>query len=78
MVTIGRGSEIYAADYDLIVKGGRVIDPSLHVDAIREFGSEIPILGVCLGMLVGFVNLLKVTNVLTPRKTKLEEEPPER
>lgn len=36
VVTIGRGSETFAADYDLIVKGGRVIDPSLHVDAIRD------------------------------------------
>ncbi len=36
VVTFGRGSELFAADYDLIVKGGRVIDPSLRVDAIRD------------------------------------------
>ena len=27
-----------ATDYDLIIKGGRVIDPSLHVNAIRDVG----------------------------------------
>ena len=36
VVTFGRGSELFAADYDLIVRGGRVIDPSLRVDAIRD------------------------------------------
>jgi dihydroorotase len=38
-VTFARGPELLAADaadYDLIVKGGRVIDPSLRVDAIRD------------------------------------------
>ena len=35
-VTFARGSELLAADYDLIVKGGRVIDPSLRVNAIRD------------------------------------------
>ena len=34
--TLARGSELLAADYDLIVKGGRVIDPSLRVNAIRD------------------------------------------
>jgi dihydroorotase len=36
VVTFGRGSDLFAADYDLIVRGGRVIDPSLRVDAIRD------------------------------------------
>ena len=43
VVTFARGSEPLAADskqlaadYDLIVRGGRVIDPSLRVDAIRD------------------------------------------
>ena len=36
VVTFARGPELLAADYDLIVKGGRVIDPSLRVDAIRD------------------------------------------
>ena len=43
VVTFARGSEPLAADskqlaadYDLIVKGGRVIDPSLRLDAIRD------------------------------------------
>ena len=43
VATFARGSELLAADseqlaadYDLIVKGGRVIDPSLRVDAIRD------------------------------------------
>ena len=35
-VTFARGSELLAADYDLIVKGGRVIDPSLRVNAVRD------------------------------------------
>ena len=35
-VTCARGSKTLAADYDLIVKGGRVIDPSLRVNAIRD------------------------------------------
>ena len=36
VVTFARGSQLLAADHDLIVKGGRVIDPSLRVDAIRD------------------------------------------
>ena len=36
VVTFARGSELLAADYDLIVKGGHVIDPSLRVNAIRD------------------------------------------
>ena len=27
---------VFATDYDLILKGGRVIDPSLHVNALRD------------------------------------------
>ena len=36
VVTFARGSELLAADHDLIIKGGRVIDPSLRLDAIRD------------------------------------------
>ena len=36
VVTFAGGSELLAADYDLIVKGGRVIDPSLRLNAIRD------------------------------------------
>ena len=36
VVTFARGAKLLAADYDLIVKGGRVIDPSLRVNAIRD------------------------------------------
>ena len=36
VVTFARGSKSLAADHDLIVKGGRVIDPSLRVNAIRD------------------------------------------
>ena len=35
-VTLARGSRLRAADHDLIVRGGRVIDPSLRVDAVRD------------------------------------------
>ena len=38
VVTFARGSELLAADYDLIVRGGRVIDPSLRFNAIRDVG----------------------------------------
>jgi len=31
-----RASNVLAATYDLIVKGGRVIDPSLRIDAVRD------------------------------------------
>ena len=36
VVTLARGSTLLAADYDLIVKGGRVIDPSLRINAVRD------------------------------------------
>ena len=36
VVTLARGSTAFAADYNLVIKGGRVIDPSLHVNAIRD------------------------------------------
>jgi dihydroorotase len=29
-------SNVFAATYDLIVKGGRVIDPSLRINAVRD------------------------------------------
>jgi dihydroorotase len=34
------GSRVFAADarYDLVIKGGRVIDPSLRLDSIRDVG----------------------------------------
>src|SRR6202162_788041 len=31
-----RGRRVFAASYDLIIKGGRVIDPSVRLDAIRD------------------------------------------
>jgi dihydroorotase len=31
-----RASDVFAATYDVIIKGGRVIDPSLHLNAIRD------------------------------------------
>jgi len=33
---LGHASRLFAATYDLILKGGRVIDPSLHLDAVRD------------------------------------------
>src|SRR5690348_307667 len=32
----GRGSWAAAANYDLVIKGGRVIDPSVRLDAVRD------------------------------------------
>jgi dihydroorotase len=34
--TLGRNARMYAAAYDLVVKGGRVIDPSLGINAVRD------------------------------------------
>jgi dihydroorotase len=31
-----RGPRVFAASYDLIIRGGRVIDPSVRLDAIRD------------------------------------------
>ena len=36
VATFVRGSNVLAADYDLVLKGGRVIDPSLRINAIRD------------------------------------------
>ena len=36
VVTFARGSELLAAEYDLIIRGGRAIDPSLRVNATRD------------------------------------------
>ncbi|MDP6580453.1 MAG: amidohydrolase family protein [Vicinamibacterales bacterium] len=36
VVTLARSSPALAADYDLVVKGGRVIDPSLRVNTIGD------------------------------------------
>src|SRR5579863_6498707 len=33
---LARGRKVFAANYDLIIKGGRVIDPSVRLDAIRD------------------------------------------
>ncbi len=33
---LARGRRVFAASYDLIIKGGRVIDPSVRLDAIRD------------------------------------------
>src|SRR4029077_4591061 len=35
-----RGRRVFAASYDLIIKGGRVIDPSVRVDAIRALATS--------------------------------------
>jgi dihydroorotase len=34
--TFARIPNVFAATYDLVVKGGRVIDPSLGIDAVRD------------------------------------------
>src|SRR5579872_1143954 len=33
---LARGTKAFAATYDLIIRGGRVIDPSVRLDAIRD------------------------------------------
>jgi dihydroorotase len=33
---LARGTKAFAAKYDLIIKGGRVIDPSVRLDAVRD------------------------------------------
>lgn len=36
MAMFARARKVFAASYDLIIKGGRVIDPSVRLDAIRD------------------------------------------
>jgi len=36
MAVFTRARKVFAASYDLIIKGGRVIDPSVRLDAIRD------------------------------------------
>ena len=36
VVTLARGSRAFQPDYDMVVRGGRVIDPSLRVDFIGD------------------------------------------
>ena len=38
VVAFARARKAHAATYDLIVRGGRVVDPSLQLDAIRDVG----------------------------------------
>lgn len=38
VVTASRGAPAWQPEFDLIVRGGRIIDPSLHVDAIGDVG----------------------------------------
>ena len=35
-LTFSRAAAAFAADYDLIIRGGRVIDPSLRLNAVRD------------------------------------------
>ena len=34
VIALAREPAAFAAEYDLIIKGGRIVDPSLHVNAI--------------------------------------------
>ena len=36
VLALARGPAAFAAEYDLIIKGGRIVDPSLHVNAILD------------------------------------------
>ena len=36
VMALVRGPAAFAAEYDLLIKGGRVVDPSLHVNAILD------------------------------------------
>ena len=38
VVSLAHGSSLFADDFDLVIKGGRVIDPSLQVNAILDVG----------------------------------------
>ncbi len=38
IASLSSGPALFAAEYDLIIKGGRVIDPSLHVNAVLDIG----------------------------------------
>ena len=36
VLALARGPAAFAAKYDLVIKGGRIVDPSLHVNAILD------------------------------------------
>lgn len=36
VLALSRGTVTFTQEYDLVIKGGRVIDPSLHLNAIRD------------------------------------------
>ena len=38
MVTLLHQSRTSAATFDLVIKGGRVIDPSLHINVLLDLG----------------------------------------
>jgi dihydroorotase len=64
-LTFSRGAALFAADYDLIVTGGRVIDPSLRLNAIRDVaitGGRIAAVGANLA--VGSAEVIDATGKL--------------
>ena len=38
VATLARGSQAFQDEYDLIIRGGRIVDPSLRVDAVGDVG----------------------------------------
>ena len=41
VMALVRGPAAFAAEYDLLIKGGRVVDPSLHVNAILDLAITV-------------------------------------
>ena len=64
-VTFTHRSTVFAADYDLIIKGGRVIDPSLHVNALRDVAiAGDRIVSVAANIDVGDADVIDATGKL--------------
>jgi dihydroorotase len=64
-LTFSRAAGAFAADYDLIVRGGRVIDPSLRLNAVRDVaiaGGRIA--EVSTDIAVGSANVIDATGKL--------------
>ena len=38
VATLARGSQAFQDEYDLVIRGGRIVDPSLRVDAVGDVG----------------------------------------
>ena len=65
VVAFAHRTTVFAQDYDLIIKGGRVIDPSLHVNALLDVAmSGDRIASVATNINVGSADVIDATGKL--------------